>query len=67
MAEFSNYLENKVLDHVLRNVSYAKLINLIKKSQAINQEFVALYKQKIIDVPKNDIYQEQSSLDKFLI
>lgn len=22
MAEFSNYLENKVLDHVLRNVSY---------------------------------------------
>jgi len=23
MAEFSNYLENKVLDHVLRNVSYS--------------------------------------------
>lgn len=22
MAEFSNYLENKILDHVLRNVSY---------------------------------------------
>ena len=22
MAEFSNYLENKVLDHVLRNTSY---------------------------------------------
>lgn len=23
MAEFSNYLENKLLDHVLRNVSYS--------------------------------------------
>lgn len=23
MAEFSNYLENKILDHVLRNVSYS--------------------------------------------
>ncbi len=49
------------------NVSYDKLMNLIKESQKTNQEFIKLYKEKLIDPPSDIKKQKETNLLNFMV